>query len=480
MDKSKVISSLAFKFIERLAVKGIGLVISVLLARLLSPDDFGVVAIMTVFINLSQTLIQSGLNSALVQNKDVTDDDYSTVFYITFSLAIVFIVLLTVFAPVIGRYYKNDSLVMPLRVYSLTLVFGAFNSVQVAKMQRSMRFKSMMYCTLTATVVAGIIGVSLAYMNAGIWALVVYYGSNVIVTSIAMLFVEKWLPKKVFSISRAKVLFDFGWKMLVSSMLCTLYNDLRSLIIGKRFSTADLGYYNRGQQFPNIISNTLDNSIQSVMFPALASAQESPDKLKAMLKRSMSTGGLIILPAMVGLSVIAEPFIKLLLTDKWLPCVPFMQLICIAEANIPFASSNLIAIKATGRSDIYMKLEVVRRIAMLIMLAITVFCFHSVYAIAVGYLISAWIDVIIIALPMKRILNYSLYEQLKDNWKTFIAAGLMGIGISLMSYICVNYVVLLGMQIILGVVLYMLLCKVLKNDSFEYALNVGKKLLRRS
>jgi teichuronic acid exporter len=479
MDKGKVVSSLAFKFIERLAVKGIGLVISVLLARLLSPDDFGVVAIMTVFINLSQTLIQSGLNSALVQNKDVTDDDYSTVFYITFSLAVVFIVLLTVFAPLIGRYYENDTLVMPLRIYSLTLVFGAFNSVQVAKMQRNMRFKSMMLCTLSATIISGVIGVVLAYMNAGIWALITYYAAHVIVTSIAMLFVERWLPRKVFSVERAKVLFSFGWKMLVSSVLCSIYNDLRSLIIGKKFSTGDLGYYNRGQQFPNIISNTLDNSIQSVMFPTLASAQESPEKMKAMLRRSMSTGALIILPVMAGLAVIAEPFVRLLLTEKWLPCVVFMQLICIAEANIPFASSNLIAIKAMGRSDIYMKLEVIRRIAMLVVLAITVFCFHSVYAIAVGYLISAWLDVVIIALPMKRILNYSIIEQFTDNWKTFVATAVMGVVVILMGHIAINYILLMVAQIICGGIVYIFLCHALKIESYQYALQMVQKLGRR-
>lgn len=479
MDKKTIVSSFAYKFIERLAVKGIGMIISIILARLLAPEAFGQIAIIMVFINLSQTVIQRGFSSALVQKKDASESDYSTVFYISTGIALVMVLLLWILAPAISKFYGDQGLILPLRIYSVSLIFGAFNSVQTARLQKKMRFRPMMICSLIATVLSGALGVGLAYLNAGIWALIVYYFANVVITSIAMIVVEHWFPSLIFSKASAKRLFGFGWKMLVSSLLCSLYSDLRSLIIGKKFSTEDLGYYSKGQQFPNIISHTLDNAIQSVMFPALSHVQSSTSELRAMLKRTVSMGTMVIFPVMVGLALVSESFVRVLLTDKWLPSVVFMQLICFADANISFTSSNLTVVKAMGRSDIYMKLEIVRRLVMLAVLCVSLFCFRSVAAIAVGYLISAWIDVVIITFVTKRLLNYGFWEQMKDCWKVFAAAALMGAGVYVTGLLPINSLAVMCLQILVGVAVYILACAALKIEGFFQAVRLVRGIVCR-
>lgn len=479
MQKSKIISSLAYKFTEQFFAKGLGFIISVILARLLSPNDFGQIAILTIFINLSQTIIQSGLNTALVQSKKVSAVDYSTVFYISLFLSIILIIALYFFAPLIASFYNSGNIVSPLRFYSLSLILGAFNSIQVAKMQREMQFRSVMIARIIATVLSGIIGIWFAYAGKGLWALVYYNFSNILFSCVTMLMFSRWLPRFLFSYSSAKRLFGYGWKMLVSALLCSLYNDIRSLIIGKKHSTEDLGYYNRGQQIPNITSTTIDLAVQSVMLSVIARYQDDKVRVRDMLSRSLTLSSLFIFPLMIGFALVARPVVLLLFTEKWLPAVYFMQIICIAEAHIPLTSSNLTTIKAIGRSDVYMKLELVRRIVMLAILLVSVFCFGSLEAIVIGYAISSWVDVVIVMLPMKKLLGYGIISQFKDLSKIIISTLIMGVAVYLFSLINLPMIILLILQIIIGVLIYCGCCFVLREKSFNYAISAVKSFLSR-
>ena len=451
-------------------VKGLGLIISIILARLLSPTEFGQIALIMVFINLSIVLIDSGLNTALVQDRNTTNNDYSTVFYVSLTIAALLIVVLWLTAPLIGNYYDDSAIVLPLRVYSFSLLIGAANAVLVAKMQREMRFKQMMWCNLIACVISGSIGVSMAYAGFGIWALIAYYFTSSLLICLLLSYVTKWHPILVFSIHRAKTLFSFGWKMLVSGLLCALYNDLRSLIIGKVYSPADLGYYNRGQQIPDVVSHTLDNAIQSVMFPVMAQVQDDYFRVKSAVKRTISMGALVIMPLMFGMAVVSAPFIELLLTAKWLPCVPYMQCMCVGFATIPINKSCLVSIKAIGRSDVYMRLEIVRRIAMLIVLLISVFCFNSVLAIAVGFAISQWIDYIIISIPIKKLLNFSFAEQINCFSRILLCSILMSVFVYLIGYIDLPPIVMLILQTVIGVVSYIVLSYLLNKNALNEAI----------
>lgn len=478
MKKSTVIKSLIYKTVERFSVKGLGFIISILLARLLTPEAFGQIAIVNVFVNLSQSIIEGGLSTALVQNKDTDDRDYSTVFYICMAMSVVMTSVVFIAAPFIADYYSSPEILMPLRVYAFSVFFSSYDSILTAKIQREMRFKQMLICSLIATVLSGSLAVALAFSGAGIWTLVVYYFSHTVISSTAMMIAVRWVPKLTFSVKRAKELYGFGWKMLAASMMCSLYYDLRSLIIGKRFSTEDLGYYDRGQQFPFTINFALDASVQSVMFPVLAKAQDNTESAKAIFRKTVSLGNMLVAPAMVGLAAVAEPLIRLLLTDKWLPSVPFMQIICIAQMPNIITSSNLVAIKSAGRSDIYMKLEFIRRALMLFVLALTVLLFDSVIAMAYSYALSAWIDVFIAAIPNKKLANYGIADQLKDSWKIFLAALIMGAVVFGLNYAPLPLLPKLCVQIVSGVVVYIIMCRLLKIESFLYALDMLKGLRR--
>lgn len=475
MDKKKVISSLIYKFIERLSVKGLGLLVSILLARMLAPEQFGQIAIMNVFINLSQVIVEGGFTTALIQRKDVTEQDYSTVFFINLGLAVVCFLSLQIVAPWISDYYAQD-ITIPLRIYAISVLFGAFNSLQMARMQKQMQFRKIMVCSLIATVISGIAGVVGAYCQLGLWALILYHMMNSFIICITVAFVEKWLPKLEFSLNRAKVLFNYGWKMFVSAVLCSLYSDIRSLVIGKKFSSDDLAYYNRGQQFPQIISNTLDSAIQSVMFPTMAEVQDERTKLARMLRSAETMGAYVIMPVMFGLAAVSESVIQLLLTDKWLPCVPYMQWLCIANAAIPIISSNLIALRASGRSDIYMRLELIRRVIMLAVLAVSVFVFKSVLAIAISCCVSNWLDAVITMLPAKRLMNYGVRAQSGDLWKIALATIVMFASTQAMNLLQCPSVLLLLLQIISGVVVYLAMGFILRIEPQE---NIIKLLAKR-
>ena len=479
MNKAKVISSLIYKFIERFSVKGIGLVISVVMARLLAPEVFGQIAILNVFIGLSQTLVESGLNTALVQSPEVSERDYSTVFYISMAISVALIALLCACAPLIAEFYESPEIVAPLRFYSLSMLFMALSSILSAKIQRELRFKQQLRCSLAATLISGAAGILMAQRGAGLWALIVYYFAHSLVFCAAMFIEIRWLPRSRFSMQSAKRLYAFGFRMLASSMLTTLYNNIRPLIIGKKFSTADLGYYDKGSQFSTIISVNIDSAVQSVMFPVFSTLQDDSGKIRAAMRRAMSVSAMVIFPVMLGFAAVAEPLVRLLLTDKWLPSVFFIQVLCVGEMQVPLTSSNLVVLKSLGKSEIYMRQELVRRAAMLIVLAVSVFGFRSVEAIACGFTLSAWIDALITSRPLKKLIGYGFLDELRDVWKNMIAALLMAGAVYAMNALALPLIAKLALQVLTGAAVYVLLCWALRAESFLYTLNMLKKMRHR-
>ena len=474
MERGKIVRSLIYKFTERFAVKLIGFVLGILLARLLSPEIAGQVALLEVFVNLSFTLIDEGINSALVQTKNADERDYMTVFVITLGLALFAVAVLEAAAPAIAGYYRSPEITLPLRVYAFSLLFSSFNSIQVARLQREMRFREMMLCNLAATVIAGGLGVALAYRGAGLWSLVAYHFGQIVLSCLAALLVLRWLPHGRFSKESAKRLGGFGLKMLGASVVSNLYNSLRPLIIGRRFTTADLGYYDRGQKFASTISLNLDTAIRSVMFPVLARSQDDTEQFRAILRRMKQLGCFVVFPVMFGLAAAAEPVVRLLLTEKWLPAVPFLVLLSIGEAQVPLTSSNLVALKSLGRSDLYAKQEVLRRVLMLLVLAVSVLAFDSVIAIAVGFVFSAWLDVWVTSLPLKGLLNYSFFAQVRDTWKSALSSLLRAAAVWARGRLPLGGIVGLALQIIAGGALYLLINLALKNESLVYLLSVVK------
>jgi len=478
--KTSVVSSLFYKFAERCGYQGIAFLVQLILARLLDPSDYGVLTLLTIFINISQVFVQSGLNTSLIQRKDVTENDYSTVFYTSLGISILLYVILFFTAPFISAYYKMPELKNVLRVLALILFPGAFNSIQNAKISKEMRFKNLMYCTLGAVVISGLVGIVMAYNGFGVWALVGQQLSNQISICVIMLITVKWRPKKVFEFHRIKVLFSFGWKLLCSNLIETVYRELRSLVIGKKYDSSTLGFYSRGKQFPELTINNVDGSIQSVMLPALSKEQDNKEKLKSMMRRSIITSSYVIFPLMVGLAVVAEPLIALTITEKWLPCVPFLRAYCFTFAFRPIHSSNLQALNAQGRSDIYLKLEIIKKGYGLVVLFITVFFFSSPLAIAMGGPVTTLLSCFVNASPNKKLLNYSYFEQMKDIIPNLLTALLMGAAVYAVTLLKLSYLPMLIIQCFLGVVLYILFSVISKNESFTYLVSFIKKYRKRA
>lgn len=464
--KSKVISSLFWKLMERGGTQGVQFVVQILLARLLEPKEFGTIAIVLVFINLAQVFVQSGLNTALIQKREADETDFSSVFYLSLFIAFILYIIIYFSSPYIANFYGDPVLVQVLRVLSLTLFFGAINSIQNAYVSRHMMFKKLFYSSIGANVLSGIGGIVAAYAGLGVWALVIQQLLSQLSTTVIMWFTVKWRPHLVFSLERVKTLFSFGWKLLVSSLLNTLYMDIRTLIIGKIYEPKVLGYYNRGEQIPKVLVNNLNGSIQSVMLPTLSSVQDNKKEVKRIVRRSIKTSSFLVFPMMAGLAAVAEPIVKIMLTDKWLPAVPFLQVFCIVYAMMPIHTANLQAINAIGRSDIFLKVEIIKKITGLIILAISLP--YGVYAIAIGQILSGIISSIINAYPNKNLLNYSFIEQLKDLMPSLLLSIFMGTVVLLLSYLNLSVWLQLMLQIVLGVVIYFTLSKLLKMESFEY------------
>lgn len=471
-SKKTIISSLVFKLLERFGYQGVAFVVQIILARLLDPTDYGVLTILTVFISVSQVFVQSGLNTALIQRKDVTDKDFSSVFYISLTIALAIYGVLFFSAGFIADFYKMPQLKNILRVLALILIPGAFNSIQNAKIAREMKFKQLMFCTFGAVIVSGTVGITMAYMGFGVWSLVGQQLLNQISICILMLFVVKWRPKLGFEINRIKVLFSFGWKLLCSNLLDTIYQNLQSLVIGKKYDSGTLGYFNRGRQFPDLIITNINGAIQSVMLPALSKQQENKPKMKSMMRRSIVTSSFIIFPLLTILAVCADSLISILLTDKWLPCVPYLRIFCIIYAFWPIHTANLQAINAMGRSDLFLKLELIKKSYGLVTICITVFLFESPLAIAMGSVVTTIISCFVNASPNKKLLNYSYLEQMRDILPSMAISVIMGTVVYSVLFLgLVNWLTII-IQIVVGIVVYILLSEVFKLDCYLYLKNM--------
>ncbi|MCZ2257306.1 lipopolysaccharide biosynthesis protein [Sporosarcina sp. G11-34] len=464
--KKSVLTGLFWKFMERGGTHGVQFIVQIVLARILLPKDFGLISVILIFITFSNALVQSGLNTALIQKKEVDNKDYSSVFYISLLLSVFLYIFLFIISPYIAVFLESDQISSLIRVLALTLFIGAFNSIQVAIVTRKMEFKRLFYSSLYGIVISGAVGIVLAYLNFGIWALVYQQILNQLIIVITLWITGGWRPTLEFSILRVKQLFSFGWKILMSSLIFNLTKDVRTFVIGKLFSLDILGYYNRGAQFPGLITTNINGSIQSVMFPAFAAQQEDRIVLKSMVRRSIVTSSFIVFPLMTGLAVIAEPLVRILLTDKWLPSVPFIWIFCSIYALEPLHTANQQSINAVGRSDITLKLNIVKRIIDFLILGVTIP--FGIYSIAYGMILSGIIGSIINAYPNKSILNYGYLEQVKDIMPSLFLSIIMGGVVFFIRYLNLIPSVTLIVQIILGVITYCSLARVLRNESYVY------------
>lgn len=473
IQTNKIINSFIWKLLERFSSQAISLLVTILLARILLPIEFGIIAIIVVFIELANVIIDGGLCTALIQKKGADDIDFSTIMYFSLVLAGVLYLLLYILAPTIAYFYDNTLLTPVLRILSINLFLNSFNAIQRAYISKHMLFDKLFYCSLVAIVVSGTTGIVMAYSGYGVWALVAQQITNQFVLSVIMWFTIKWRPLFVFSKERFKTLFDYGWKIFLSNLIIALYENVRSLIIGKMYHPSALAFFDRGKQFPNLIMTNINISLQTVLLPAFAEIQEQKELVKQMMKKSIELTNFCTLPLLVGLAVAAKPLVILLLTDKWIEAVPFIQIFSIAFMMMPIQSSNMSAIKALGYSNITLKIEIIKKVIETIILVISFFI--SVYAVAWGIVLYNFICIIINLYPCKKILNYNLYEQFRDVIPYLLSSLAMGFALYILTFFDFSNGLLLALQIVLGLFIYIILNAVFKTNSFMFVKNMIAK-----
>lgn len=471
-----VFSNFIWRFAERCGAQLVTFVVSIVLARILLPEDYGKIALITVFTTILQVFVDSGLGTALIQKKDADELDFSSVFYFNFVVCIVLYICMFIAAPNIAKFYNDNSLTPIIRVVSITILISGVKGIQQSYVSKNLLFKRFFYATIGGTLFSAIVGITLAYLGYGVWAIVAQQLTNTVIDTLILWVTVKWRPTKKFSWTRLKELLSFGWKMLASSLLDTVYNNMRSLIIGKMYSSSDLALYNQGNQFPNVIVNNINSSIDSVLLPSLAREQDDSIRLKNMTRRAIKISTYIMAPIMMGLAFCSESIVKIVLTDKWIGCVPFLQIFCITYMFYPIHTANLNAIKAMGRSDLFLKLEILKKIVGIVLLFSTMW--FGVMVMAYSLLVSTFTSMFINSLPNKDLLDYSFKEQMLDILPAVVLSIAMGIIVSFVKLLNFSDIITLLIQVPLGVIIYVIGSRLLKLDSFDYLLNILKSYIK--
>ncbi len=452
--KKKAVKGTLWSAIERFSTQGIQFIIGLILARLLTPTDYGLLGMLAIFIAISRTFIDGGFAQALIQKKNRDELDFSTTFYFNIVVSLFVYAILFFAAPLIADFYQEPLLVELTRVIGVIIIINSFSVVQIAKFSIQVDFKTQTKATLTAVVISGAIGIYMAYSGFGVWALVVQRLTMEFIKTILLWLMSKWIPAWQFSVQRFKQLFSFGSKLLLSRLLDTVFVQIYTVVIGKVFSADTLGYFTRARQFSELPSQNITGIIQRVTFPVLSEIQDNDEKLREAYKKIIIMSATLIFPLMIGLAAVAKPFVLLVLTEKWSSTVWMLQLLCFAMMWYPIHAINLNVINVKGRSDLFLKLEVIKKIITFVILVITVPM--GLEAILVGQIVDSYICLFINLHYTKKVINYGFLQQMRDLLPILLLSLAMGgLVYYTISYLFVGlYIFQLVLGLIVGILFY--------------------------
>ena len=463
-----IISGFFWRFIERIGRQGIALLVYLILARLLLPEDYGTLAILQAFITISEIIVTGGLNNALMQKKDVKDEDFSSILYVSLGVAFLAYIFIFLVAPYIAIFYGNTALILPLRIIALILFPYALNSVQLAWSFRNGFYKKTCFAQIFAVTFAGIIAIVLAYYDFGIWALV----ANSLLCSacicIVLQFTISWHPKLTFSWKRSKKLISYGWKIMVVNLIDRSYVEISTFLLGKKYSTETLGYYNQGKQYPAVLYDIFASTILGVLFPALSKKQDDNKDYINLLRKTVSIGTYIIMPCMIGFSAVGYSLVKVLLTDKWLPTVPFLQIFCLSYLISVLSTMILQAVNAIGRSDLSLRLNIVQKAIGVLLILVALFGFEEPTAVVYAVLITSGITLFTNLIIEQKYVGYSCKQFILDILPTVILSAIMGICVEIIGRFITNSLLCLIIQIAVGIIIYVLLSIITRNKNWDY------------
>lgn len=470
--RQRSIGGFIWKLFEKIGAQLVAMIIQIVLARLLLPSDYGIIGYLTLFMNIMDVFLRQGFTTALIQKKDADEIDYSTVFIANVILSIVLYFIMFMIAPLVALYYSEPKLINIMRVLSLNVVIGSLSTVHNAVMTKKLEFKKSFMRGLANTITYGVVGITLAMVNFGVWSLVFGKLAGAFVGGVVLWITVKWKPERKFSFSRLKGLFKFSSRVLGTDLLETFFHNIHALIIGRIYTSSDLGFYQRGQNIPQTVMTSIDGSMTEVMYPTFSLLQNDKIKLKSALQRSMKLSMFVCMPILVGLCVTAEPLTLILLTDKWLPSIPYMRVMCIVTMFWPLAA-RLHALKALGKSQLTLRISLINNSIYLIV-TILLARFGPIY-IMISSVITNTIGVFITSYFVKKHINYSLIELIQDIGKSVGLSVFMGGIVYLFTYLSFAKWIILLIQIIIGIIIYVLGSIVLKIDSFYYILDLIKE-----
>lgn len=470
--KKKAVTGIVWTSIEKFGTYFIQLIIGIVIARILSPDDFGIIGMTAIFMAIANTLLDSGFGNALIQNRERNETDYSTAFYFNTVVGIILYTILYLASPLIAEFYKTPILIPVCRVIGFTLILNSLTIPQTAKLTAEFKFKELSFITITTQTATGIIAIIAAYYGAGVWALVLQNVSSCLLRILLIEYVTRWKPTKRFSVNSFKRMFSFGSKILCSGIINTIYNNLYTLIIGRIYNPTQVGYYTQGDKFAVLPSTTLLQVVMKVAYPLMAEVQDDTDKLRVAYQKFLRIPIFILYPVLVGLIVYAHPLIYTLLGEKWLPTVPILQILCVGSFFDPLTHINLNILYVKGKTDLVLKLEVIKKsIAFLILFTMIPL---GLWWLCVGRVIYGFIAYIINCHYTARYINFGFWQQMRYNIPIIFKSLLMGVISYGVTFFECTPILEITIGTIIGIISYLLIAIISKDESFTDLLTIIK------
>lgn len=477
--KQSAFGGMAWTFLERVSTQVVSFAVSVVLARLLIPEDYAPVSIVAIFFAFCNLFINGGLGTALMQKKNPEPEDYSTVLYATLILAAILYGLTFIAAPWIAVLYHTPQLVAILRVMSLSFFVNAFNSVFSSYAYSNLQFKKFFFSSFFGTALSAVVGITMAFCGFGAWALVAQEMTNCVFDTVILYLTTRLKLTTSFSLKRLRSLFQFGWKMFISSVISLIYEQINPIIIGIRFTPADLSFYSKGNSFPSLINNTVSETMASVLFPVMAKVQDNKEDVLNISRRYVKVASYVMFPIMVGLFAVADSFVSFLLTDKWLPAVPFIRIYCISYMFNILQVGNIQSIKAIGRSDVILFMEILKKSLYVFIIGAFVFLSPNAEIMAFSVNACAVVGLTINSLASRKLIGYTYQYQLSDFLPNLVISVIMGAAVMYVGRLQAAMVLVLMVQILIGVMVYVALSILTRNKNFYYLLEIIKSVLKR-
>lgn len=478
--KKKTIGGLLWSFGDLMGNQGIQFIIQIILARMLLPEHFGLIGMIIVFIAVSNSIVDSGFTQALIREQNTTQTDYSTVFYFNLAVSILIYFFMYLIAPAVSAFFGEPELISLLRVLTLGIIINAFGIIPRAMFTKEVNFKAQAKVNMAASIISGVAAVAMALGGFGVWSLVFRTLVLNAIQSLLLTVSKKWLPSLVFSISSFKRLFGFGWKLLVSGLIDTIFTNIYFVIIGRQYSTGQLGYYTNASKFCDMAAQNLSATIQRVTYPVLSSIQNEKERLKQSYRKIIKLSAFIIFPMMIGLAAIAEPLIHLLFGERWMPMVIYFQLLCIGGMLYPIHALNLNILQVKGRSDLFLNLEILKMAVASVLIFLAIWLKLGIFGLVGAAVLDSYIALFINTYYSGREISYTVKEQMKDLVPIYVVSVMMGLVVYMAGgFLSENSLLPMLLQILLGIIFYMGLSKLLKVSELDLIFNLILPVIKR-